>query len=124
MPRKVNPKTVEATGKPRVPNFGNKDAQDFWDDVTSAYDGYFGEEDTPILVLACDAWAQYRRCYRDLKNNEDDPKLSALTIKWFDHAYKMLVALGRTPCQRKNLNIPATYATVGAVESRGSDDGD
>ena len=103
---------------PLKPVFSNTDAEEFWDDTMTAYPSIFTAEDTFILVLAAEAWGQYRVCYDQLLGNESDSKLAALVCKWYDRVYKLLVALGMTPCQRKNLNIPPTYDPIGAVERR------
>lgn len=111
--------SVKATGKPVKPKFLTGEASRFWDQTVNAYDGAFGVEDTPILVLAAQAWQQYRDSYASLSHgNETDTRMATLVCKWFDRVYKMLVALGLTPCQRKNLNVPPQFESVGAVERR------
>ena len=111
--------SVKSTGKPVKPKFLTGEASKFWDQIVNAYDGAFGVEDTPILVLAVQAWEQYRESYSALSHGKDtDTRSATLVCKWFDRVYKLLVALGLTPCQRKNLNVPPHFESVGAVERR------
>jgi hypothetical protein len=109
--------STKSADKPHKPKFDNDDAERFWNYATSACD-YLTFADTPLLVLASDVWAQYRKAYREFHGNEGDAKFATLVCKWIDRVYKMLVCLGMTPAQRKNLGAPPIYESIGPVERR------
>lgn len=113
---------VQTTGKPVKPDFrGNPYAEKFWKSAVEAYDGFFSEEDTPLLTMACHAWSEYSTAYDDFRGTggPDRWKTEARVFKWFALTHKMLVALGMTPCQRKNLIVPPSCDQ--GAESRPND---
>ena len=88
--------------RPVKPQFKTAEAEEFWDRTMSGEESILREEDTFLLILACDAWAEYKKCYEEFEETRD-PKLVGNLCKWFDRVYKLLVALGMTPFQRRKL---------------------
>ncbi len=112
--------SVKTTGRPDRPEFrGDKVAEEFWQKTVDAYAGYFSREDSALLTLAAQAWSRYSEAYQNFELDEENAKAEARMFKWFDRFHKMLVALGMTPCQRKNLTLPPTEDSAGSVTRRG-----